>query len=55
MTAPWSLIFLIAALCLFAGSALSRIWSAPNAPWPYQLHLVSAGLAFWVLSQLVGK
>jgi hypothetical protein len=45
-----SLICLVFAFVLFALGAASRWWTSPN---PYHPHLISAGLAFWVLATLL--
>ncbi len=49
MIAPWSLISLVLALVLFAIGAFG--WLAPVEP--YRVKIISAGLFFWVLSQLI--
>lgn len=51
MNAPWSLICLVFAFVLFVLGA--GLWFAPVEP--YRLRIVSAGLAFLVLAQLVGR
>jgi hypothetical protein len=49
MTAPWSLICLVLALVLFALGAFA--WPIPFDGW--RVKIVSAGLMFLVLSQLI--
>ena len=51
MNAPWSLICLVFALVLFALGAFA--WPPIVEPW--RVKIVSAGLMFWVLAQLVGR
>lgn len=51
MKAPWSLICLVFAFVLFFIGAFA--WPVPVEP--YRLKIVSAGLMFWVLAQLVGN
>jgi hypothetical protein len=50
MNAPWSLICLVFALVLFAIGAF--LWPVPVEP--YRVKIVSAGLMFYVLAQLIG-
>ncbi len=49
MNAPWRLICLVFALVLFAIGGFG--WLAPVEP--YRTKIISAGLFFWVLSQLL--
>ena len=50
MNMSGSLICLVFAFVLFVLGAASRWWTSPN---PYHPHLISAGLAFWVLATLL--
>lgn len=52
MTAPWKLICLILALCMFGISAFMG-GSAPAPYGPWYGRLIAAGLFFWVLSIIV--
>jgi len=51
MTAPWKLICLILALCMFGISAWASGWAAPQDYWHGRF--ISAGLFFLVLSMIV--
>jgi hypothetical protein len=50
-TAPWSLICLVFAFVLFAIGAF--LW--PVSTDPYRIRVMSAGLMFLALAQLIGR
>ena len=48
--APWTLICLVFAFVLFAIGAFA--WPVPE---PHRTKVVSAGLMFWVLAQIISR
>lgn len=49
---PFSIVFLVIAVILFAIGAWSRWWVTSDPRGPYYGSFVCAGLFFWSLSQL---